>query len=59
MSWEDPLETVFENALKIKIPNMIFNGRSVSGFPLRITNTRKKTTVKKIGSRSVQAYPRK
>tara|TARA_B100001121_G_C18280883_1_gene430671 strand:+ start:317 stop:496 length:180 start_codon:yes stop_codon:yes gene_type:complete len=59
MSWEDPLETVFENALKIKIPNMIFNGSSVSGLPLRITNTRKKTIVKKIGSRSVHAYPRK
>jgi hypothetical protein len=59
MSWEDPLETVFEKALKIRIPNIMFNGSSVSGLPLRITNTRKKTIVKKIGSRSVHAYPRK
>tara|TARA_Y100000589_G_C26810417_1_gene489611 strand:+ start:97 stop:390 length:294 start_codon:yes stop_codon:yes gene_type:complete len=55
MSWDEPLDTVLEKALKMSIPNIMFNGNSLSGLPRNITNTKKNTIVKKIGSRSVQA----
>jgi hypothetical protein len=51
---EVQLLRVFENVVKIRIPIIIFNGRSVSASPLRITNTKKKIAVKASGSKRDQ-----